>query len=283
MRRIDLIVLSFYLFITGGAFPRNQSSVTGARSAGLGNASVVLSDLWSVINNQAGLAGMKTISGGLFVNNSYFLKELSLKSGVFCLPARPGVIGCGMTYLGYALYSEKKIVLSYARAFSEHFSAGVGLDYLSVTFGEGYGSSQILSCEAGLLARVGGQVSLGVHLVNPARVVIGKDSPDDLPVVMQVGCLWKITSFLRLVVETEKELNLSPSFSTGLEYDLVEKIQARAGFMTSPNLLESSPGPFTSSYSFGFGIQQARWDFDLAASVHQVLGWSPAISVAYRF
>jgi len=283
MRRIDLIVLLFYLCISGVAFPRNKPCVTGARSSGLGNASVVFPGLWSVFNNQAGLAGVKNISGGLFVNNPYLLKELSLKSGAFCLPARPGVIGCGMTYLGYSLYSERKIILSYARAFGEHFSAGIGLDYLSATFGEGNGSSQVLCCEAGIMARVSGQVCLGVHVFNPARVAIGKEMQDGLPVAMQLGCLWNITSSIRLVVETEKEQSLGPSFSTGVEYDLVDKIQARAGFMTSPNLLESSPGSFTSSYSFGFGIQQAQWDFDLAASVHQVLGWSPAISVAYRF
>ena len=71
----------------------NEDLPLGARSSGMGNASVSLSDVWSAHHNQAGLGFVRDISAGAYYENRFLLKELSIKGGVVALPVKGGTFG----------------------------------------------------------------------------------------------------------------------------------------------------------------------------------------------
>ncbi len=119
--------LILYTIITLGLIinPRvcnGSNTPTGGRSAGIGNASVTFTDFWSIQNNQAGLAGFKTIAAGFAYENNFLVKELGLSSGAFILPVKFGSFGINYQHFGYSAYSRSRLGLAYARKLGEDFS-----------------------------------------------------------------------------------------------------------------------------------------------------------------
>src|SRR5262245_21201539 len=92
----------------------NEPQSIGARSNALGNASITLSDPFSLFNNQAAMAFVNNISIGLYTERRFMLKELSYNAGGVTLPTKSGVFGLSANYYGFDLYNEKKIGLAYA-------------------------------------------------------------------------------------------------------------------------------------------------------------------------
>ncbi|HNK42135.1 MAG TPA: hypothetical protein PL002_13190, partial [Flavobacteriales bacterium] len=69
----------------------------GARFAGMGNAGLTLVDLWSVSANQAGLAGINTVTAGVYAENRFLLKDLNFFGAAVAIPTKGGTFGLGAT------------------------------------------------------------------------------------------------------------------------------------------------------------------------------------------
>ena len=96
----------------------------------MANASVSLSELWSISNNQAGLAKLKNIQAGVYYHNNYTLYETAHKGVVLLLPSQYGNFSMCYNHYGYELYSEHKSGVSYSRTLGKYISAGVQFNYL---------------------------------------------------------------------------------------------------------------------------------------------------------
>ena len=103
-----------------------------ARSTAMGGAGVTLIDLWAVHYNQAGLAGIEEITAGVYYENRFALKELSVKGGVLALPL-PGtgqnVLGVSMSYFGYSEYNDTKVGLAYGKKLGDKYLGRIKIDY----------------------------------------------------------------------------------------------------------------------------------------------------------
>ena len=115
----------------------------GARSSAIGGASVSLSDVWSVQNNQAGLGFQKTFTGGIVYQNPLMVKELSTKALGLAMPVKGGTFGLLVSNFGYKLFSQNKYSLAFGKSFGEKISAGIAMDYLSTNISE-YGKKNSL-------------------------------------------------------------------------------------------------------------------------------------------
>ena len=69
----------------------------------------------------------------------------------------------------------------------------------------------------------------------------------------------------------EKDLEFKSVFRTGVEYHVVDPIFIRCGISNNPSMC-----------SFGFGLRQGLWQFDIASSYHQDLGFSPQVSLLFN-
>src|ERR1700752_3541270 len=128
-----LILFQFLMFPMFAA----DNYPVGARSAGVANASVTFSDLWSAYHNQAGLAYLNDAAAGVYFENKFLISELSLKGFAAAIPTRKaGTFALSATMFVGSLYNEKKAGIGYAKKLSEVFSAGVQLDYLSTYIAE---------------------------------------------------------------------------------------------------------------------------------------------------
>lgn len=245
----------------------------GARSAAMGGASVCLDDFWSLHNNQAGMAYYNTMAAGIYAENRFLMKELSQGAFGFVMPVKgAGVFGINYNYLGYSLYRESKVGLAYALAFSEKISGGVQLDYINVHQGEDYGNANIFTFELSLRAKIIKNLVLGVHVFNPIHAKVSKYGPDRVPIIFKGGLAYTFSDKATVAIETEKDLNQPARFKAGVEYHVVKPVYLRLGIGT---------GPF--SNSFGLGLEFGNFKADISASRHQVLGFSPQLSMVYAF
>lgn len=267
-----LISLTFILSLIFDCYSSGENYHIGGRSAGLGNSSVTLKDSWSIHHNQAGLAFNEKMTAGIYYESRFATPELGLKGGIFVLPTNSGTFGLSVTSFGFKLYNETKVGLAYGRKFGENFSAGVQLDYISVGLGENYGRSQAVTIEAGILANLSDELTVGAHVFNPNRSQIADYDDELLPAILRLGANYKFSEKVFVTAEMEKDVDHKPIFKSGLEYHISKPLFLRAGI---------SSNPFVSS--FGFGILLKQFQFDFATSYHSILGYTPQLSLGYSF
>jgi hypothetical protein len=260
----------FFLISHFFAFAGNEDYGVGARSSAMGGAAVSMSDAWSAHNNQAGLGFLHDVSGGVYYENRFMLKQLSIRGGVAAIPVRGGTFGLCITNFGYSAYSENKYSLSFAKAFGDKLSAGIAMDYLSTRIAEGYGQSGAFAAEFGIQAKPIKGLTLGAHVYNPTRAKIADYNDERLPTIIRLGGDYAFSEKVSVAVETEKDIAKKAQFKAGIEYRPVKEFYLRAGVGTNPTLT-----------CFGFGINLGSFKIDIAANYHQTLGISPQLGLTY--
>lgn len=270
LKRI-LLLGSLILTIAGSVLAQKDNVPVGARSAALGNASVTLDDFWSLHNNQAGMAFYNQMAVGVYGENRFLMKELTQGSVGFVLPVKgAGVFGLNYDYYGFSLYNESKVGLAYALAFGKRISGGVQLDYLYTHIAEDYGSHGMVTFELSMRAIIIKNLVLGVQVYNPASLTISKVSSERAPTIFRVGLSYSFSDKALIAIETDKDINQKAQFLAGLEYHLAKPVYVRIGIGTAPF-----------SNSFGVGLQFGKFQCDISACRHQVLGFSPQLSMTY--
>ncbi len=270
MKRLLLAICIFHssLFALHAA----DNYPNGARSAGLANSSVTINDCWAAFHNQASLAWLDNISAGVSYDERFLLTNLSTKGFVFALPSKVGTFALSGDVFGYSQYSEKKAGIAFAKKLGEKFSAGVQLDYLNTFINDDfYGSHTTFAVEAGLLAEPLKNFRIGLHVYNLSRAKLAQYADEKIPTIFRLGASYKFSDKLFWSLEEEKDIDQKAIFKSGLEYHVVDALYLRGGIGSNPSL-----------FSFGFGLKIGKLMLDVAASYHQVLGFSPAVSLTYQ-
>jgi len=261
-----LFILLLPTFILAGG----DNSHLGARSAGMGHSSVGLSDVWSTHHNQAGLGWLESPVAGVFFQNKFLLKEMSYMGFAYAHPTKSGAFGVSFSNFGSSLYGESKFGIGYGMKFSEKITGGLQLNYHNTRLKNDYGKHSGVTAEFGIQANLNSKMMLSTHIFNPTRSKLNDYNDERIPTVLRIGINYKFSKQVLATVEAEKNLLNKPVFRAGLEYHTNDMIYLRAGIGTSPTLA-----------SFGVGIKKDAYQFDIAASYHQVLGFSPEISFQY--
>lgn len=270
MKRNFLILTSlFFSFIAlagGDNFP------VGARSASMGNASVTLSDVWSVQHNQAGLGNLTSASVGLYVENCYMASGVNIGAWAVAIPTKGGTFGVSTTYFGNELYKDTKFGLAFGKAFGPKFSAGIQMDYLYTTLAENYGSSGAFTFEGGILVALTDKMKAGIHIFNPIRAKLADYNDERIPTIFRSGISYTFSEKVLVCAEVEKDIDYDPVIKGGVEYHMIPQLYLRAGIATNPTLS-----------SFGFGLELKKLKLDFSTSIHQTLGISPKFGATYNF
>lgn len=75
-----------------------------------------------------------------------------------------------------------------------------------------------------------------------------------------------------MLAEAEKDIDHPARIKAGIEYQIADVLHLRGGVATNP-----------SQYSFGVGLNVQHLKIDIASSYHQILGFTPGLSVNYVF
>ena len=185
--RLSLLILSLVFLIPVKLNAAGGGITTGARSAGMGRCSVALSDIWSIQNNQAGMALINNISVGLNYGNRFLIKQTGTNNLAVLIPTKYGVAGVSLNYYGYNLYNETKLGIAYARSFGKYLRIGVQLDYLQFALGDNYGKKQGVTFETGVQSDITENVTLGIWVYNPVMIKLADYADERIPAIYRIG------------------------------------------------------------------------------------------------
>jgi len=249
------------IFASGEPFP------IGAKSWGIGNATVALADRNSVFNNPAGLGFLKEN----YVSTSYHaryniagLQTLSLSGNYVTKFAN---IGLGVERFGDKLYNEQKLGLAIGKSMNR-VSLGLKVSYFQVAM-ETFASKNTLLTEFGVMTKLSSKVQMGFHAYNLTGAKLF--ASQHIPTVLRLGLSFTPTKQILLVAEAEKDIERPMIIKAGLEYQIVKNFYLRTGLTSKIN-----------NAHFGFGFQSKQFIFDYALSSHSALGFSNHLSISYQ-
>lgn len=244
----------------------------GARSRALSNAFISVSDIWSNFHNQAGIAGIKSISAGFYYESRFMVDELSLAAGTLILPTKTGNFGIAFYQFGKGSFKENKIGLSYALPLTEKLSAGIQLDYFSQRFPENERSKGFVTFEAGAVYSPNKKLYLGAHVFNPISAGIETaEGKQKIPAVFRLGGHYQFDEMVMLITEVQKETGHPFSVKSGIEFSPVRNLSLRFG--VSGKLF---------SYTAGMGYKFGKITTDIAFGYHGNLGITPVVSIQFE-
>jgi len=273
--RSNVIALLLHLFLLSvpDVWAGGLWLPAGARQAGLNYCSVALTGFWSVENNLAGMADVKSIAAGTGYQNRFLVPHLGTADFAVIYPAKFGNMGMSMRYFGYALYHEMKIGLAYARAFGPKLRMGLQLDYVQTAFGDIYESYSNFTFALGVQSNVTDNLTLGIYVYNPVPVKLAGYANEKIPIIFRFGLAYWFSENLLVTSEVEKNTDVQPVILRGgMEYRYKKQFFFRAGFGTSGDV-----------FSFGFGWHLKKLQLDIASNLHQSLGFSPQTSLVFSF
>lgn len=236
----------------------------------MANASVMQSGLWSVNNNQAGLADLQRFAVGINYQNRFQLAETSTKSVAAALHTRTGNFALSFNRFGYSEYSENSFGLAYARQFGDAVSAGLQFDYLNVNQTSAYGNNGVFLFEVGLIAKPITNLQIGAHIYNPTKAKMAEYEDERVNTSFRLGASYFFSDIVQLAAEVEKTMQTDLRYKVGLEYQIISNLYLRTGFRSKPN-----------EFCFGAGYTFKGLTFDFAFSTHQYLPMSTQVSLKY--
>ncbi len=272
MKQLYLILFFTLIINDSSIIAQNIPANIGAAQSGMGGIGVASTDIWSAANNQAALGFNDSYGAGFYYENRFMTKELSLNALTLVLPTGKGSFAANISYFGFSNYNEKKIGLAYGMALSKRFAIGVQLDYLNTTIGNNYGSKSVYTFEIGIMSKLTEDITLGVHVFNPIQAKFNDYNSERLALLMKLGLQWKLSDNFTAAAEVHSDINNELIVRGGLEYKIKKILYARIGLSNNPNI-----------FSFGVGLQFNSLRLDFSSSMHQVLGYSPQLSLIYQF
>lgn len=259
------------LFVSGLSLSAQNGVFIGnnARSIAMGGSGVAFTGLSSLGNNPAGLAELENWGASAQAEQRFLLSELQLLSAAGAIPTASGNFGLQVNYFGFEAYNEQKIGITYARKLFDQLYLGAQLGAFNTRIPE-YGSRALITFDLGLLAPLSRELTFGLHLLNPVRMEI--IDGEFLPTVLRFGLDYQPADKIHLLAEIEKDIQQTVRVHTGLEYQIVDPLFLRLGVATEPV-----------SMSFGLGYALSNGlSIDVAASYHQILGFTPAFGMIYQ-
>lgn len=248
-----------------------ETDPPGARAAGMAGSGLCFQDIWSIYQNQAGMARIEAPTAGVFYENKFLVKGLAYTGFAGALPLGNGAIGLSYSNFGYSAYHEGKIGLAYGMKLNKRMAIGVRLNYNTIRIAaEDYGKTSALSAEVGFQIEVSDKVMLAAHISNPTRTRLDDFDDERLPTVLRIGAAYRLSDDLLLTGDVAKDIDRDFTVRGGIEYQPAEILYLRIGATNNPGI-----------FAFGLGLNLNKFQFDLAAGYHRYLGYSPQVSLTF--
>lgn len=243
--------------------------VMGARSSGLGSAGVALPDSRWASLNPASFAAALSASLHAYADQGFGLAELRTGAVQLVYPFRSATAGLGAQTLGFDDFRVSNATLALARGFtlgtSRRVEAGLALTLHHAQVA-GYGSGSGLAFDAGVIVALLPDLRAGFSGRNVTASRLAGVEP--LPQTLAIGLAYQPEPRVQIVADVVKDTRFPASVRAGVEVLPASPIALRVGVGTQP-----------SRFSAGAGVQVGPLRADLAASRHDVLGWTPAVEL----
>lgn len=251
--------------------PVVAQQIIGARSISMGMVSSALTDNeWAIFANPASLQAER-LNIGFYGLRYYGFPEITDISTNASTPIKFGAVTAGFSRFGNDLFSETNMRVG-ANYIQSRFRIGMALHYNHLAFGGDYGSGGAVGINFGVLFEISESFTLGSKVSNINNPTYNFDvGEEDLASDLSIGFGYKLEERAQLYVDIVKDVRFPVSYRGGVEVEIVESFVGRVGFSTEPV-----------TYSFGFGYVHSKFDINLAAQQHEILGMSPGLDIIVK-
>jgi len=225
------------------------------------------SDALSFTGNQAALATTASAGIGIYGERRYFLEATTAYVIAAALPAQRGNFGVTVNYSGFKNFNETKLGLAYARNLGSSADVGIQFNYYGYQV-PSYGKASAVFAEGGVIFHLTEKLNAGIHMYNPMRAKLGKDSDEKLAAVYKFGLGYDASANFFAGGEIIKEEDKPVNVTAGMQYQFAKQFFVRAGFLSE-----------SSTVFGGAGISWRNLRLDIAGSYHPQLGFSPGLLI----
>jgi hypothetical protein len=227
-------------------------------------------DAFSFLSNQAALARIKNSQIGVFAENRFGLKELSVYNIAAATVTKLGNIGLQVQRGGGTTFNENKVGLAYGRSLTDKLAVGAQFNYYGYNV-PGIQNSNTLFFEFGVLAHPSEKIHVGFQVQNPVGGNL-KNTTEKVASLYSMGIGYDASNEFYIGATIMKETAADVTANIGFNYNFYKKFFARAGVLTNQGIVYG-----------GAGVAVNKFRFDVGASFHPQLGVSPAIVILTYF
>lgn len=220
-------------------------------------------DLFSVFNNQAALAQLKSKSVGLYGERRYLVEGLNNYLGLGAIETRTGCFGIELGYFGFSRFNQARAGLAYALALGSRMNMGVEFNYHSINI-PGYGKASTLGIELGALFHLTEKLNAGMQISNPVGGKFGQAGREKLPAVYRGGIGFDPSREFFAGIEMVKEELMPAYLNAAIQYAGIPGVAIRTGFTSASN-----------SWWMGIGYLWRSLRIGISIGFHPVLGITP--------
>lgn len=236
----------------------------------MGSITVTQQDQWSVFNNPAGLTDLKETSALFGYRSILDFAPFNTVSAGVVLPAQFGTAGVSVYRFGDELFNSQMLSGVISKKLGI-VGLGIKASYLQFNV-EGFGRRAVFIADIGAVAQLSPEITFGAHISNFTQSSISNETNERVPTTIRLGLKYSPISSLSLLVEGEKDVDLTTDLKFGIEYQIIEKVKMRTGFTTETN-----------THSFGAGIKLNRFEIDYGIRINRFLGNNHNLGLVYTF
>lgn len=240
----------------------------GARLNSMGNASVAVSDVFSIFSNPSNLARLDKASVAVYADHRYSVSGLNTLAFASNHTVRKASISLGATRFGDELLNHNRVEAAAAYRI-RLVSLGLGLAYQQLMVSEN-GVARAMTLQFGGTVEISPKIRYAAHVYNMLRAKVDASSSLYYPVIMRTGFSYLPIKSAIISAEIEKDSRFEPNFKLGLEYQLKEWICLRTGMNSN-----------TFNAFGGIGFKQKDWKLDYGVSFHNRLGMVHYLSLIF--
>lgn len=227
-----------------------QDFNVGARTRALGNACVADTNVWSLLNNPAGIAHTKRPTLLLSDEQLYGIQDIkSFSAGILTPIKKKFVLGLTFHKQGYEWFNDQQIGIHAAHAIGP-YSMSASFLVLQRVAGETFRATYPILNIGGTMS-LNKSVQLGLHIGNVTNT---QNPQQTFPLHIQGGLLYKLSRQLLFYADLVKQSNTNLSLHTGLEYKIHSLFYLRAGFQSKPMRLNGGIGFSTKRISIDYSL-----------------------------
>lgn len=268
--RVLLKIKALTLVLALG-FPKNGFAQTlegSTRTIGMGGAGTALATNVHSNLNPASLGGLAGTTVAFSGAQGFGLSELRTVSAAAAVHTSFANVGIQAQAFGFDAYREMKFGAGLGKGItfgsSRNVILGVLAQYQQVSI-PNHGNAGALGVSVGMQTRMTNRVSIGMQATNVNRPNYTEN--EDLARSIRAGVAYSSDNLL-LLLDVEKDVRFPVSVQSGFEFKPVSALSIRAGIGTAPV-----------RYSAGVGFSMSKIKADIAVQRHQLLGWSPALTL----
>jgi hypothetical protein len=266
-----ILLFGFVASTNFTVFAGSNIKYGGARAVGLGQSVIAVPEA-GYFQNQALLTHFDSLYVEVYSSLSFAIKELGTHSLFAALPVLGGVSSIQYQYFGYTNYNENRMGLAYARKLTKNLSLGVQISWLRIGMPAPYGTYNNFIGEVGLSYKIGKRLIFGAHVFNPTQSKPVKDTDEIAHTAIRAGIAYYPVDALAYSFEIVQFLNQKTSFRTGLDLSITQYLNVRTGYNHDNKTI-----------CFGVGANLKVLSINMALGYHNVLGYTPHISLGKQF